>query len=182
MMKVNYRSDFLLLVRFRNLSGEIINIPDYNFILTFKTAGSWNTYAVDVDRDRESSVYKVVNDTDLLVIFNSHNLGKGLLECEWKLNIPNDIMPDSEMNLVVVNIQDIELWDGESDMASAEISMELIMPYVSSSDITSMAIAEHNADIGAHANIVELLNETINEAFDSIVEITVAEINAITNN
>ncbi|MDR2064570.1 MAG: hypothetical protein LBP85_02500 [Prevotellaceae bacterium] len=169
-MKVNYQSDFLLLVRFKNLTGNIINIPDYCFSLIFKTAGSWNTYVVNVDRDKENERYKVINDTDLLVIFNSHNLGIGKLECEWRLNVPNDLMPDSEMNLVTVNTQEIELWNGESDDMNMEISMELITPYISNSEIIADAIDNHNNDIDAHANLVE-------QIFDSIMELTEQEIN-----
>jgi hypothetical protein len=159
------------------LDGDIINIPDYNFTLTFKTTGSWNTYEVDVSRDIQDERYKVINDTDLLVIFNSHNLGIGKLECEWRLNIPNDLMPDNQMNLVVVDTQEIELWCGDSDPASAEISMELITPYISNSAIIAEAIDRHNADINAHENITDVIYETMNTLYDNIIELTEQEIN-----
>lgn len=124
MTKINFRSDFSLVMHF-TIGGEPVAIPDGDFALAFRTSERGVTYVCS--RKGSKLINCAINDGVLTCIFDNHNLQPGVLRCTLYDLIPDSLFPDGERRVVTPSLTDIELVTGaaDGDEATAEIVADL---------------------------------------------------------
>lgn len=108
---VNRSSDFRVVFSFPNNK-----LPEYPWCIELKTlqTPAFNIYTASFD----GAAYHrcaPLDDGNVLVLVDNHNLAPGLLCYELKIDIPDSLFGDGEMNLTTPGCTGIEVWDGPSE-------------------------------------------------------------------
>lgn len=127
---INRNSDFSLLVQF-TINGIPSPIPTYpwKFVFTTDTTHSFNRYVAYFDGETFHNC-SPISDTEVLVVFERHNLGAGLLQMTLEVDIPSEIYPDGVLNVEIPSFSQIELWDKASDPIVPAPQIEAAIAYV----------------------------------------------------
>lgn len=127
---INRNSDFSLLVQF-TVNGIPSTVPAYPWRLVFTTdtTHSFNRYVAYFDGETFHNC-SPISDTEVLVVFERHNLGAGLLQMTLEVNIPSEIYPDGVLNAEIPSFSQIELWDKASDPIVPAPQIEAAIAYV----------------------------------------------------
>ena len=121
---VNYKSDFVLRERFRNASGQLVALPDIDFVLRY-----WVKQRVFVAKRENGVMTNCVADGDaLLVIFKDHQLGEGFLHHELHLALDNELFIDGVQNVYYPESLNVLLWDKMGDCEGV-IESDIVAAY-----------------------------------------------------
>lgn len=123
---INYKSDFLLRERFRDMAGNLVELPDgvdfelrywvkpHRIFIASRIAGVYSNCCPDGDA--------------LVVVFKDHGLCEGPLKRELHLRLDNDFMPDGVQNIYTPTGTGVELWQFASD-SDGVIESDLLAAY-----------------------------------------------------
>lgn len=127
---INRNSDFSLLVQF-TINGIPSPIPTYpwKFVFTTDTTHSFNRYVAYFDGETFHNC-SPISDTEVLVVFERHNLGAGLLQMTLEVDMPSELYPDGVLNAEIPSFTQIELWDKASDPIVPAPQIEAAIAYV----------------------------------------------------
>ena len=120
MRKINYKSDFELLVTW---VGEDAITP---FSLKFEVGGRQFVASYDGEDWKKC---KQVDDKHILVVFDSHRFGCGTLGCELTYYLNDEAYADGTKKITVPVETDIVLVQGVSDDEVVDLSMEIFPNY-----------------------------------------------------
>ena len=121
---VNYKSDFVLRERFRNASGQLVALPDIDFVLRY-----WVKQRVFVAKRENGVMTNCVADGDaLLVMFKDHQLGEGFLHHELHLALDNELFSDGVQNVYYPESLNVLLWDKMGDCEGV-IESDIVAAY-----------------------------------------------------
>ena len=131
--KVNYKSDFDVLLHIVDADGNAVGFPTFDFVLTFTTSGQ-----VRFEAGQANGIKRGVSDADgkVRVVFNDHHLLTGVLNLEVRANVENDIYPDGKKLYVFEVPTNIELHYGASEVSS-DIEIEMTLPFSTGSSSSS---------------------------------------------
>lgn len=120
MRKINYKSDFELLVTW---VGEDAITP---FSLKFEVGGRQFVASYDGEDWKKC---KQVDDKHILVVFDSHRFGCGTLCCELTYYLSDESYADGTKKITVPVETGIVLVQGVSDDEVVDLSMEIFPNY-----------------------------------------------------
>lgn len=132
----NYKSDFNFILRLYSVltdsSGKEkerteLPWPDYDWSAKFWTSSKANAYYASCI----GGVCTNCRNTDgkIQIVVDNHNMGLGILQVEFRAELPREIYPDGSERNVVPGVLDIELVRGAGDFPS-DFEAQLQMPYI----------------------------------------------------
>lgn len=121
----NYKSDFNFILRLYSVltdsSGKEkerteLPWPDYDWSAKFWTSSKANAYYASCI----GGVCTNCRNTDgkIQIVVDNHNMGLGILQVEFRAELPREIYPDGSERNVVPGVLDIELVRGAGDFPS----------------------------------------------------------------
>lgn len=126
MRKINYKSDFDVIVRMRDLSGTWNFWPDCDWTMRFYTGDDRiNQFVASRVGDTYTNCF--LDNKQVHVVFNRHRLGVGVLKMELHLKYPNGIYPDGIRDTYTPEPLNIELVDDRGNEERA-IETEVVVP------------------------------------------------------
>ncbi|MBD5367262.1 MAG: hypothetical protein HDR82_09765 [Bacteroides sp.] len=133
--RVNYKSDFdfLLLLNtcVRQDDGSCtkrpIGWPDYDWEATFWTSNKAITFKASRHGDRLTNCFN--DNGHIHIVCNSHHLGCGTLNVDFRSVLPNGLYADGSEDLFEPRLLDIQLVPGPGDCPHAS-EVELLLPYI----------------------------------------------------
>lgn len=131
-MEKNYKSDFdavlsLTTCATDNCEMHDVGWPDYDWIARFYTTSKTNVYVASCIGGECVNCF---NDNGKIhVIFKNHHLGLGLLQVEFRADLPNNIYPDGIQVEVSPQPLDVELVKGRGDCGTIA-QVEVMLPYI----------------------------------------------------
>lgn len=127
MKNINYKSDFDLMLRLRDATGNEIAWPDFDWEALFYTSNKLNRFEASCVGGECVNCF---NDNGKIhVVANNHKLAAGKLHVELSCEFPNDIYPDGSRRLVTVDDLGITLMSGNAD-DELELEAEVIIPFI----------------------------------------------------
>ncbi len=133
MTKVNYKSDFDLILRLNMCAGDScvdVGWPDYDWTAKFYTRSREKSYIASNIGGVLTNCFN--DDGKIHVVFNNHGLDAGTLRVEFSAEIPNDMYPDGLKREVIPSPLGIELTRGRGDCSA------LIESSVTTQDIDAL--------------------------------------------
>lgn len=133
MTKVNYKSDFDLILRLNMCAGDScvdVGWPDYDWTAKFYTGSREKSYIASNIGGVLTNCFN--DDGKIHVVFNNHGLDSGTLRVEFSAEIPNDMYPDGLKREVIPSPLGIELTRGRGDCSA------LIESSVTTQDIDAL--------------------------------------------
>lgn len=125
--RVNYRSDFNLILRLRSHDGTDIGFPSFDWEARFYTGLKANAFVASC---RGGICENCFNDGGRIhIVFDNHLLSQGELKVEFVAYIPNDDYPDGAEKIVVPKSLGIVLTRCAAPCA-AGITSELVLPVI----------------------------------------------------
>ena len=133
--QVNYKSDFDVLLHVKDVNGNDVGFPEFDFLLTFSTSGQKKFEAGQVD-----GVKRGVSDADgdIRVVFNSHGLLTGDLMLEFRADEKNDLYPDGKKLTVMTVPTNITL-TADNGEVSTGLKIDVVLPFSATEDNASEA-------------------------------------------
>ena len=133
--KVNYQSDFDVLLNLIGEDGKAIGFPDFDFSAKFESGVAYEV-------GQKGGVQKGVSDADgkVKVVFNSHKLSPGELKLTFSADIPDETYPDGKKLHVVPVKTDVRLTTEASEVSTG-IEIDVKLPF-------SYSKAESEAEAG----------------------------------
>lgn len=131
MRKINYRSDFDIVLKLKDPSDpkKTVPFPDCDFSAVFYTWSRTKCYRIGRRGDEYTNCFPD-SDGGIHVVFNDHDLGRGQLKWEPHFELPNDLFPDGIQDLFSKEALDITLVDGPGDFpANNEEEITMLVPY-----------------------------------------------------
>ncbi|MBS5643370.1 MAG: hypothetical protein KHW63_05570 [Alistipes sp.] len=116
----NYESDFQMPFQFAN------GCPSYPWRLEFRTKNTprGGEYVAEFDGKTYSNC-RILRDDAVLVVFNDHRLGRGVLTYKLREAVPDTGFPDGTRDTTLPIVLPVELWEGPTD---GTIPPETIVP------------------------------------------------------
>ena len=161
MRKVNYKSDFDFIMRFKDASGNEVPFPECDWDVIFWTSSKPNAYRVSCIGGKFVNCFREA-DGSIHFVFNNHRMGKGTLHWEPHFRFPNDIYPDGIQDQFRKAQLGIELVDGDGDDVTDTPDVEVYMPAVY---LTAYDLAVRNGYTGTYEEYVQYTNR-----FPQVVE------------
>lgn len=128
MERKNYKSDFVAVLRLRDARGNEVPFPECDWEAEFWTSLRARTYRAGCIGSEYSNCFRR-EDGRVCVIFNSHNLGSGVLKWEPHFRFPDALFPDGVRDLYSPEPLGIELVPGRGDDAT-EAEVEAVLPAI----------------------------------------------------
>lgn len=129
MQRINYKSDFEITVALTDSYGDPVAWPNCNWSACFYTQSKIYQYKASRYCDTYTNCY-AGSDNMMHFIFDSHHLGKGRLNMEVHLRLPDKQYHDGFRDLYLPAKQlDFELVDGIGD-DDPKIVEKFVFPYV----------------------------------------------------
>lgn len=133
-MRINYKSDFDFIMKFKDCEGNEITFPDCDWDVVFWTSSKANTYTASCRGGVYENCFKE-DSGNIHFVFDDHRLSKGILRWEPHFELPNSIYPDGVQDEFSQEPLDIELVSGKGDCpTTAEI--ETIAPFIKGDKMT----------------------------------------------
>lgn len=132
MVRKNYKSDFDAVLHLRTcVTGEAeaveLGWPDYDWEARFWTTSRANAYVASC---RGGVCTNCFDDGGAIhVVFKNHRLGRGVLQVEFRAELPNGIYPDGIQEEVTPQALGVELVEGRGDcgvVADMEVSLPVV--------------------------------------------------------
>lgn len=135
-MKLNYKSDFAILLRFVDSEGEAILCPDIDIKVHLSTNGYGKYTAL-----RTCDVWRNLHPhpEGLMIVADSHSLSPGLLSLNVILEIPNDLYPDGFEHIETPVATDIVLSKEATESADI-VTVDVHIPRLDNYDTLSPLI------------------------------------------
>lgn len=132
----NYKSDFNFILHLYSVLTDSagkekerteLPWPDYDWSAKFWTSSKANAYYASCI----GGVCTNCRNTDgkIQIVVDNHNMGLGILQVEFRAELPREIYPDGSERNVVPGMLDIELVRGAGDFPS-DFEAQLQMPYI----------------------------------------------------
>lgn len=121
--KVNYQSDFDVLLNITDENGKALGYPDFDFMAKFESGSSYEV-------GQKGGVKRGVSDQDgkVKIVFNDHKLSPGTLKLVFSADVPDPSYPDGKKLHVVPVETDIDLTTGVSE-TSTGIVIDVKLPF-----------------------------------------------------
>lgn len=132
MVRKNYKSDFDAVLHLRAcVPGEAeaveLGWPDYDWEARFWTTSRANAYVASC---RGGVCTNCFDDGGAIhVVFKNHRLGRGVLQVEFRAELPNGIYPDGIQGEVTPQALGVELVEGRGD-CGVVADLEVTLPVV----------------------------------------------------
>lgn len=152
MKRINYKSDFSVIITPQNVNGEALtSFPEGDFRLVFECGGK--KYICGRRGNKYINCSMNSNGT-LTCIFDNHGLLTGVLRMAAYIYTPNADYPDGTRTTVTTSkALEIELIDGDGD-ESTTFSAEMVMPFAV---ITAYQMAVAAGYTGTEEDWVQLM-------------------------
>ena len=177
MKRINYKSDFDFILRLLTCAAdgknEDVGWPDYDWTAIFYTSSKANSYTASCIGGVCANCFN--DNGQIHVVFNSHRLGAGILQMEFKAELPDGIYPDTERRIVVPMPLDIELVRGCAPCPTAA-EIEATLPYIKGDkgepftydDLTEAQKTELQRPATEAAESVSKLEAKVSQAAESV--------------
>ena len=121
--KVNYQSNFDVLLNIVDQDGKAVGYPNFDFMVKFECGSSY-------EAGQKGGVKKGVSDEDgkVKIVLNNHRLSPGSLRLVFSADIADPSYPDGKKLHVVPVETDIELVTGVSE-TSTGIVIDVKLPF-----------------------------------------------------
>lgn len=127
MRKVNYKSDFDIVLNLTDCRGKKVSFPECDWEALFWTSIKAKAFVASC---KGGVFYNCRKYGDgVRFVFDGHGLGPGKLQWEFHAAVPNDIYPDGFQDLYTPQSLDVELVTGASD-CTTDAEAEVIAPYI----------------------------------------------------
>lgn len=127
-MRINYKSDFDFVMKFKDCEGKETAFPDCDWDAVFWTSNKANTYTASCHGGVYVNCFRE-DDGRIHFVFNNHALGAGIVKWEPHFILPDTMFPDEVRDTYAPESLDIELVSGKGDCpTTAEI--ELVAPFI----------------------------------------------------
>lgn len=132
----NYKSDFNFILHLYSVltdsSGKEkerteLPWPDYDWSAKFWTSSKAKAYYASCIGGVCTNCRNM--DGKIQIVVDNHNMGLGILQVEFRAELPREIYPDGSERNVVPGVLDIELVRGAGDFPS-DFEAQLQMPYI----------------------------------------------------
>ncbi len=137
-MNINYQSDFKL------LESSSINDAATPFRFTYRT-GALGCVVAQFDGETYTGCRRL-DESTLLVIFDSHGLSAGALEVRREYYLTDEDFASGICHSVSVEKLDVTLTSGKSDEGDTDILVEVFPAYVKVVDISDIIVDEVGLD------------------------------------
>ncbi|MFI3323558.1 MAG: hypothetical protein SNI45_02605 [Rikenellaceae bacterium] len=137
-MNINYQSDFKL------LESSSINDTETPFRFTYRT-GALGSVVAQFDGEAYTGCRRI-DESTLLVIFESHGLSAGALEVRREYYLTDEDFASGVCHSVSVEKLDVTLTSGKSDEANAEVLVEVFPSFVKVADVGDILVDEVGSD------------------------------------
>jgi hypothetical protein len=130
MQKINYLSDFDLVLTLRDTSGEDIGVPEYAWEVWLYPQGSKSNKKIITSAEEGTAWY--ADDGHIhLYVENPRNWGSGELRVDFVAHYPNDRYPDGVQDVFnPIDDVGVELVRGVGDESAVSAEAEALLPYV----------------------------------------------------
>lgn len=132
----NYKSDFNFILRLYSVLTDSagkekerteLPWPDYDWSAKFWTSSKAKAYYASCIGGVCTNCRNM--DGKIQIVVDNHNMGLGILQVEFRAELPREIYPDGSERNVVPGVLDIELVRGAGDFPS-DFEAQLQMPYI----------------------------------------------------
>lgn len=156
-MRINYKSDFDFIMKFKDCEGKETTFPDCDWDAVFWTSNKANNYTASCHGGVYINCFKE-DDGRIHFVFNNHALGAGVVKWEPHFMLPDTIFPDEVRDTYTPEPLGIELVSGKGDCpTTAEI--ELVAPFIKGDKMTYADLTEQDK-----ADLIAPIKEDIDKA------------------
>lgn len=157
MKKINYKSDFDLILNLTDCEGREIGWPSHDWTSRFRTVGSARAFTASC---RGGECVNCYNDGGRIrVVFDGHGLGCGRLHCEFAIEIPDSSYPDGFHRVVTATDLDVELVGG-SPLCGAGGASEVIAPVLYRTAYDALTAGGYSGSYEEYCAMMQLIAET----------------------
>ena len=125
-MKINWKSDFKLLISFKGEDDSKFIIPNGNLYFDFFSGTTNKSYSASLINKNYNNLY-IDNENRIIIVFDNHKLSPGKLECTLTtVEFDSDFPDQNRRTVIPLSIGDVYLVkDAGDDESSTNLQVIL---------------------------------------------------------